>query len=54
MRILWQVNRAVGIAISILGIWFLAGCYTVPEIGRRLINFVSNDHETQMGAVAFQ
>ncbi len=32
----------------------MAGCYTVPETGRRSINFVSTSQEIQTGAAAFQ
>jgi len=32
---------------------FLAGCYTVPETGRRSLNFISPSQELQMGASAF-
>ncbi|MGH8016997.1 MAG: M48 family metallopeptidase [Opitutaceae bacterium] len=33
---------------------FLAGCYTVPETGRRSLNLISPSQELQMGAMAFR
>ena len=44
----------IGATALLLAVWLLAGCYTVPETGRRSINFVSTSQETQMGAAAFQ
>lgn len=41
--------------IGILGlIVFLGGCTTVPETGRKQLNLVSADQETQLGLTAFQ
>lgn len=40
----------VGVAIVML----LAGCETVPETGRRQINFLSDEQELQMGVSAFK
>lgn len=54
MRLLSRTDRTVGIPLIVLGTLLLAGCYTVPETGRRSINFVSTSQEIQTGAAAFQ
>ena len=38
---------------GLLATVLLGGCYTVPETGRRSINFISVGQETQMGAASF-
>jgi predicted Zn-dependent protease len=54
MRFFTRIGRTIGIPILVLGALLLAGCYTVPETGRRSINFVSTSQEIQTGAAAFQ
>ena len=54
MQTIRKTGRKGASIVLLLVVGLLAGCYTVPETGRRSINFVSTSQEIQTGAAAFQ
>ncbi len=49
-----MVKTPHALAVLSAAALFLAGCYTVPETGRRSLNLISPSQELQMGATAFR
>ncbi len=47
------IQRLAAVAGAACAVLFLSGCTTVPETGRRQLNFISSSEETQLGLSAF-